>query len=409
MAAKRKSPPSPIRAGLKHAGLSLVTFAAITGAMAGFIQLTGKAETASPTQVVGLFDGSQPAASGLKNRLSDDHHGMAGDQDLTNEADPDHSGLDVDDLGEEADDGHGDDGEPDASPTNVSATQRPGLPKAPIDGVWEWGSNGRLPMIAEDGRKPVDVYKRPFSNPAGRPTISIVVGGLGLNSRVTQAAIDELPPEVTLSFVPYSRGLQTWVDKARAAGHEVMIEMPMEPYDYPNNDTGPYTLLTTANADENRRRSQWVISQATGYFGVTNYQGAKYATDSRAITPVFEQLNERGLAFIHDGSAPRSTFETVSKKTGLPYAEAARVIDSDPTSAAIDEQLLHLEAISLQRGHALGTGFAFPITIDQLRDWTATLESKGYLLAPASAQLRVVPDYQSGMATAEHDSDSGHH
>ena len=170
----------------------------------------------------------------------------------------------------------------------------------------------------------------------------------------------------------------------------------MEPYDYPNNDTGPYTLLTTANAQENLRRTEWLLSRATGYFGVTNYQGAKFATDTRAITPVFEELQERGLAFIHDGSAPRSAFDTTAQSASLPFAEAARVIDSDPQGAAIDEQLLHLEAIALQRGYALGPGFAFPITIDQLRDWSATLGAKGYMLAPASALPRTVPSYSVG-------------
>lgn len=405
MASKRKPPPSPLKTGLKHAGLSFVTFAAITGGMALLIQMKGDARDSAPQTVVGLFNTSPTTPISLKERLHDDEeHQSAENEHGGSHEEP---SLGVDDLNGEdethhAENDHGEDTE-DSTPASYTSTETAvmGLPKAPIDGVWEWGSNGRIPKIADDGRTPRDVYKRPFSNPAGRPEISIIMGGLGLNKRVTQAAIDELPPEVTLSFVPYSRGLQTWVDKARAAGHEVLIEFPMEPYDYPNNDTGPYTLLTTANAKENRRRTEWLLSQANGIYGVTNYQGAKYATDSRAISPVFELLEERGLAFIHDGSAPRSSFETVAQKTGLPFAEAARVIDSDPSGSAIDEQLLHLEAIALQTGRALGTGFAFPITVDQLRDWTATLDSKGYVLAPASAQLRSVPVIMPGASAME--------
>ncbi len=413
MAAKRKLPPSPLKAGLTHIGLSLVTFTAITGAFALFVQMNGDASKAGPTEIVGLFTDTPATPPALKNRLPahDDAHAV--DRMLA-EAEQDESepSLGVDDPGaysETQDDAENDTpADPprmaDAS-TDHSASM--GLVKAPVDGVWEWGTNGRLPMIASDGRKPSDVYKRHFSNPAGRPAISIVMGGLGLNSRVTQQAIDELPPEVTLSFVPYSRGLQTWIDKARAAGHEVVLELPMEPYDYPNNDTGPYTLLTTASATENTRRLEWLLSQASGYFGVTNYQGAKYATDARAISPVFELLNNRGLGFIHDGSAPRSMFETGAKSEGLPFAEAARVIDSEPSGSAIDEQLLHLEAIALQRGYALGTGFAFPVTLDQLRDWTETLDSKGYVLAPASAQLRAAPVYNAG-AEDTHQSAENH-
>lgn len=387
MAAKRKLPPSPLRTGFTHAGISFLAFAVITGGFATFIHLTGDADKAGPQEIVNLFNETPAIHPTLKNRLSDETltetAALHSETESLSETEP---SLGIDDPGQKHEEDA--DGEPTPLPVlQASASELIGLPKAPITGLWEAGSQGKLPKIASDGRTPLQVYRRPFSNPAGRPTISIVLGGLGLNRGVTQAAIDELPPEVTLSFVPYTRGLQTWVDSARAAGHEVIIEFPMEPYDYPNNDTGPYTLLTTASAPENLRRAEWLLSQATGYFAVTNYQGAKYATDSRAIAPVFDMLKARGLGFIHDGSAPRSVFETVSKGASLPFAQAARVIDSDPSASAIDEHLLHLEAIALQTGHALGTGFAFPITVDQLRDWTTTLDSKGYKLAPASSLL----------------------
>ncbi len=422
MAATRKLPPSPVRTGLFHAGISFLTFAGITAVLATAIQMGGNKELATPKQVVGLFNANPSHDTvKLKERLPGDlttDHKTGDDAHDTHDEtkDPNLGVADLDHtdkthiVDEKKTDDHGDDDAGDTA-SHKTVDSKHALLKAPIDGVWEWGSNGRMPKIADDGRTPLNVYKRPFSNPAGRPTISVVMGGLGLNRRVTQSAIDELPPEVTLSFVPYSRGLQEWVDKARAAGHEVMIELPMEPYDYPNNDTGPYTLLTSANAAENRRRTEWLLSQATGYFGVTNYQGAKYATDTRAISPVFDLLKARGLSFVHDGSAPRSMFETVATKSEIPFADAARVIDSEPTASAIDEQLLHLEAIALQTGRALGTGFAFPITVDQLRDWTQTLSSKGYVLAPASSILRAPPSYPQDTGSTkvkEEHSEGGH-
>lgn len=402
MAASRRLPPSPVKTGITHAALAVLTFSAIGTAAVAAIRFTGDAENASPRQVVGLFDEPSHEPVNLMNRTTGDEHTTHGEDPYAVEDDHHTPNLGVPDPGSE-DETHLASAQPHDDPVvEVITPDAPvetasaALPEAPLPGMSEWSQHGgRLPVIADDGRTSFQVYRRPFSNPAGRPTVSIVIGGLGLNARVTQAAIDELPPEITLSFVPYSRGLQDWVDKAREAGHEVMIELPMEPYDYPNNDTGPYTLLTTANALENRRRTEWLLSRATGYFGVTNYQGARFATDSRAIAPVFEMLEERGLAFIHDGAAPRSVFETVAESNHLPYTQAARVVDADPTGAAIDEQLLHLEAISLQRGSALGTGFAFPITIDQIRDWAETLPSKGYLLAPASALPRTAPTYVS--------------
>ena len=125
-------------------------------------------------------------------------------------------------------------------------------------------------MIGPDGRRPSTAYARSFEAEPGTPVIAVIVGGLGVSESLTEAAIESLPPEITLSFVPYARDLQAWMNRARAAGHEVMIELPMEPFDYPNNDPGPHTLLADASETENMRRLHWLLSRASGYFGVTN-------------------------------------------------------------------------------------------------------------------------------------------
>ncbi|HEX3407807.1 MAG TPA: divergent polysaccharide deacetylase family protein, partial [Caulobacteraceae bacterium] len=107
-----------------------------------------------------------------------------------------------------------------------------GLPQAPIAGLFTQGPGGPLPIIGADGRTSAQAYARP-STPDGKPRVALIIGGLGLNAKETRVAISALPPEVTLSFVPYSEGLQGWIDMARAAGHEVLLEAPMEPKDYP--------------------------------------------------------------------------------------------------------------------------------------------------------------------------------
>jgi polysaccharide deacetylase 2 family uncharacterized protein YibQ len=195
---------------------------------------------------------------------------------------------------------------------------------------------------------------------------------------------------VTLSFLAYAPNLQDWINKARAAGHEVLLEMPMEAYDYPNVDTGPLTLLSSAKPDENVRRLNVMLGKATGYFGVTNYQGARFATDAAAATPVMKVLKDRGLVFLHDGGAARSALPQAATQTGLDFTVADRIVDSELTADAIDRELLALEALAIQNGSAIGVGFAYPVTIEQLRLWAESLKAKGYQLAPASAAAGVV-------------------
>jgi polysaccharide deacetylase 2 family uncharacterized protein YibQ len=258
---------------------------------------------------------------------------------------------------------------------------RPGagpLPPAPIAGLYAPGPGGPLPIIAADGRTPFDGYKRPFA-PNGRPKIAIVIGGLGLNARATRQAIEALPPEVTLSFAPYAEGLQGWIDMARAAGHEVLLETPMEPVDYPDNDPGPYTLMADAAPPEIVKKLEWVLSRATGYCGLSNYLGSKFLGNDAAYAAFASAAASRGLGFIDDGAA------ALRPSGGLPRASAERVVDDTLSQSAIDQQLLALEAGALRRGQALGAGFAYPVTVDKVARWAQGLNDRGFQLAPASA------------------------
>jgi polysaccharide deacetylase 2 family uncharacterized protein YibQ len=254
------------------------------------------------------------------------------------------------------------------------------LPASPIAGLSQPGPNGPLPTIATDGRVPAQAYARPF-RPNGRPRVALIVGGLGLNAVTTRAAIERLPAEVTLSFVPYAEGLQGWIDLARAQGHEVMIEMPMEPTGYPDNDPGPYTLLASSDQADIAAKMNWLLGRATGYFGVTNYMGDRFATSDAGMTAFLGVLRQRGVAFLDDGS--------MSRRPGAwARASANRIIDEEQTPTAIVGQLAALEALAKARGAALGTGFSYPVTVEAVARWTAGLDARGLQLAPASAMTR---------------------
>ncbi|HEY2658633.1 MAG TPA: divergent polysaccharide deacetylase family protein [Caulobacteraceae bacterium] len=252
------------------------------------------------------------------------------------------------------------------------------LTAAPIAGLTAPGPGGALlPIVAQDGRTPMQAYARPFRSD-GKPKIALVIGGLGLNAKTTRQAIEQLPSDVTLSFVPYSEGLQGWIDLARANGHEVLIEAPLEPNDYPDNDPGPYTLMAQGRPAETTEKLEWVLSRATGYFGVTNYLGSKFLANDQAMATFSADLRQRGLAFVDDGSA-------VKRGGGLQRASADAVIDDQLAGDAIDKQLVLLEADALRNGQSLGSGFAYPLTLDQVSHWATTLTQRGYQLAPASA------------------------
>jgi len=262
------------------------------------------------------------------------------------------------------------------------------LPAAPLPGLVANGPNGPLPVISSSGVRASTAYARPSGLTAATatlPKIAIVVGGLGISETATRNAIDNLAPEVTLSFAPYGRNLQRWIDKAREAGHEVLLELPMEPYDYPANDPGPYTLLTSLSAGDNMERLTWLMSRFTGYFGITAYQGAKFTSDRTAMEPMLEALESRGIMYVDTGSSPRSVGPELASNLGLAWTKGDFVVDPALTPRSIDAALANLEDQARRNGSIVGFGSGFPITVERIQKWTEDLKDKGLILVPVSA------------------------
>ena len=251
------------------------------------------------------------------------------------------------------------------------------LATAPIAGLAETTPDGPLPVISAQGVTVSSAYARPFKSD-GRPMVALIIGGLGLNPAATKAAIQQLPPEVTLSFVPYASGLQDWINQARAHGHEVLIEVPMQPVNYPDNDPGPQTLMAHAPTDELIAKLNWSLSRATGYFGIIIYQGSAFLKDRPGVATFAGVLKTRGVSFIDDGAG-----RDVGGAWGR--ASSERAIDAQITKTDILNQLNGLEQSARTHAQALGTGFAYPVTIGTVMAWAQALNGRGIQLAPASA------------------------
>jgi polysaccharide deacetylase 2 family uncharacterized protein YibQ len=286
-----------------------------------------------------------------------------------------------------------------ATLTPVEPGKRIGLPvegqpltASPVARVTERGKFGPLPRLGADGSRPLEVYARPPARrPTATPRVVIVIGGLGLSQTGTQEAIRLLPPEVTLAFAPYGSSLDRWMQRARQDGHEVLLQLPMEPFDYPDNDPGPHTLLTSLTPEQNIDRMHWVLSRLTNYVGVVNYMGAKFTADDAKLTPILRELSARGIMYLDDGSSGRSTAEAIARTARLPFARADLVVDQIATEAAIDARLAQLENIARAKGVAVGVASALPVSVRRIGDWARTVDARGLVVVPASTVAREGP------------------
>jgi uncharacterized protein len=250
----------------------------------------------------------------------------------------------------------------------------------------EASRHGPIPRIGPDGGRPAEAYARPVHLPKPNvPRVVIVINGLGISTGTTAEAINKLPGPVTLAFTPYGAEIERAVARARGAGHEVLLQVPMEPVDYPDNDPGPQTLLTSLSSEQNLDRLHWLMSRFQGYVGITNAMGARFTATDKALSPVLREAGKRGLLYLDDGSSPRSLAGRMAGTSNVPFAKSEVTIDATPTAIEIDRALARLEAMARERGFAIGVASALPITIERITQWAKTAENRGFALVPVSA------------------------
>jgi uncharacterized protein len=249
--------------------------------------------------------------------------------------------------------------------------------------------HGALPKIAPDGTRPSEAFARPVKPPASGnangPRVAIVVGGLGVGANSTADALRKLPGPIAFAFAPYGGDLERQVARAREAGHEVMLQIPMEPFDYPDNDPGPHTLLTSIDGGQNLDRLHWLMSRFQGYVGVVNYMGGRFTASEQGMGPVLREAALRGLIYLDDGSSARSLASQIAGANNLAFAKADLVIDQVPTPADVDRALGRLETLARARGTAVGFAGALPVSIDRITRWIKAAESRGIQLVPITA------------------------
>jgi polysaccharide deacetylase 2 family uncharacterized protein YibQ len=219
------------------------------------------------------------------------------------------------------------------------------------------GVIGALPTFGDESIQRWRAYTQPSELPNGIPVVAIVIGGLGMSEAATTAAIQQLPGPVTLAFVPYAPDLSSWIARARAAGHEVLLQMP--------------TIEPGTSMEDYLNRVQWLLDRFSGFVGFTNYmaQGFTYASD--VMEPFLEEVRAQGLLFVS--------------------AEYDQKVDTVSSQISIDLRLLELEQTARSEGRAVGFGFPYPVTINRVSEWLTSADQENFFLAPISALATFEP------------------
>jgi len=259
------------------------------------------------------------------------------------------------------------------------------LPPAPIPDLLRQSAGGPLPIRAGT-RFAWKAYGRPITVAQGKPgaKIAVVVTDLGMSRDGTLAAMDKLPPDVSLSFSPYASGLDALIRKARDDGHEVLLDLPLEPPNFPQHDPGALAVLQSHSPGEAVQHLTAVLGKATSYVGLTAWLRSP-VTATESWTTMLQELRDRGLLILGDGLVG------VDDKAMPAAASITLVADETPFRTAIDAKFARALATAQRDGSAIVTLSPRPVSFERLLAFIASLPEKNVQLVPASALVHPEP------------------
>lgn len=287
-----------------------------------------------------------------------------------------------------------------ADPNATGAAEGTAIVGAPPQGQGPAGAATdvvKAPEAAEPPPKPEPAPPPRVSPPArvayasaepaddGRPRIVVIMSEIGLSSARSRQAIERLPPAVTMAVMAYADERAEWIEASRAAGHESLLAIPMEPDDYPRIDPGPEPLLIDRDDLENLARFDNALSGIAGIVGVLAHRGSRFLEEQDRLRPILAATQDRGLIFVDSRSTPASAVAELAGELELYVLLNDRFIDEIPSRDQIDRRLAELEDIARRDGAAVGVASPRPVTIERIRAWAEELGERGFVLAPAAS------------------------
>lgn len=247
---------------------------------------------------------------------------------------------------------------------------------------------GMLPRIAADGRMPRQVYARPVPPSDGRPRVALVLAGFGTAEADSRTAI-ALPGPVSLAVSAYGRSPDPLLAAARAAGHELLASVPMEPERFPLDDAGRFSLLTGASPEANQAMLETVMGRIQGYVGLTGasdgLRGERFAAQGGGMPQVLAEAARRGLLYL-DPKPPAAGVAALPAGTYGAVVDVVIDAGDPPARAEIEGRLVALERVARERGTAIGlVGRLRPVTLERIAAWAQDAEARGFVLVPISA------------------------
>lgn len=235
----------------------------------------------------------------------------------------------------------------------------------------------------------VDLAEKP---PIAKPVqiggkVAIIIDDMGLDVKRSKQVVDFDVP-LTLAYLPYAESLLSQTKGAHAAGHELMIHMPMEPIN-PKLNIGTIGIKAAMSPDNVDNELSKAFAAFPGYVGVNNHMGSLVTQDKKLMAQVMKRLKNKGLYFIDSRTIKTSVAARMAKTYGLKTAVRDVFLDHVESDAFVDEAFEKVLQALKRKGTAIVIGHPKSVTIRGMQRWIPKLQAMGVEFVHASELVKI--------------------
>jgi hypothetical protein len=218
--------------------------------------------------------------------------------------------------------------------------------------------------------------------------LAIIIDDIGFNNKKEVKEIIDMDVPITLSILPFQPFSLKVAKEAHAGNKEIILHLPMEPYDYPKKNPGNGILTIDMDEKELIEQTEKNLSAIPYIIGVNNHMGSKFTENYERMKIVINILKHRGLFFIDSLTSKKSVGYKIARELGLPVERRDIFLDNNRNIEAIKNELEKLCNISLKKGKAIGIGHPYPNTVKALKEMIPKFREKGIKIVKLSSIVK---------------------
>jgi len=185
-------------------------------------------------------------------------------------------------------------------------------------------------------------------------------------------------------------GHEALLRAVHATHREVVLQIPMEPENYPRVNPGPGTLLVNMPARRIEGLAHDYLRSAAPVTAVSNLMGSFATQDEPFMSALYQELRRAGVSFLHVAPVPRAVCKPLAAQLGVAYDEPTRMIDAE-TRAKKPVALERSWKVALEHarlhGHAVVLMRVTPLSAKWLQSARAHAKPGEWTLVPLASVL----------------------